>query len=159
MYQQNRLAASASSSLKTLGKDDFLRLLVAQMQNQDPLKPMEDKEFISQLAQFSTLEQTQNMAAQMENLSLALLYFMENQAARDKEALFAKALSMLGKYIEGEAQGGGLVTGIASGLKLKGEGIVLVVGEHQVALADVKEVAIPFTPENEPGGNKDVPED
>ena len=50
-----------------LGKDAFLQLLVAQMKYQDPLNPTSDTEYIAQLAQFSQLEQMQNLAATNEN--------------------------------------------------------------------------------------------
>jgi flagellar basal-body rod modification protein FlgD len=55
----------ARSADGVLGKNDFLKLLVTQLQNQDPLKPMEDKEFIAQMAQFTSLEQMQNLAKTM----------------------------------------------------------------------------------------------
>ncbi len=54
----------------TLGKDDFLEMLVAQLQNQDPLNPLDGADFTAQLAQFSSLEQLSNMNTQLEVLNL-----------------------------------------------------------------------------------------
>ena len=53
----------ARQHMGSLGKDDFLKLLVAQLQNQDPTSPQENTDFIAQMAQFSALEATNNMAA------------------------------------------------------------------------------------------------
>jgi flagellar basal-body rod modification protein FlgD len=55
-----------------LGKDAFLKLLVTQLQHQDPTKPQADAEFIAQLAQFSSLEQLTEIAKGVETLVAAL---------------------------------------------------------------------------------------
>ena len=50
-----------------MGKDDFLKLLVGQLRHQDPMNPMEDKDFMGQMAQFSQLEQMTNVASTLQN--------------------------------------------------------------------------------------------
>src|SRR3954463_15058431 len=53
---------AGSGKAASLGKDDFLKLFVAQLQHQDPMNPMQDGEFMGQMASFSTLEQITNVA-------------------------------------------------------------------------------------------------
>lgn len=62
----NQVKTRGSSEL---GKEEFLKLLVCQMQNQDPLNPQSDQQFIAQLAQFSSLEQMTNLNSTMSNTS------------------------------------------------------------------------------------------
>src|SRR3954471_2362505 len=66
-------ATAATSSTKkadpVLGKDDFLKLMVAQMKNQDPMNPADDKDNIAQMAQFSSLEQITNLATATQDLA------------------------------------------------------------------------------------------
>ncbi|WP_374721877.1 flagellar hook assembly protein FlgD [Peribacillus tepidiphilus] len=61
-YQQEQRKSKGD----VLGKDDFLKILMIQLQNQDPLNPMQDKDFIAQMATFSTLEQITNMGKSIE---------------------------------------------------------------------------------------------
>ena len=71
---------NARSPSPELGRDAFLKLLVTQMQYQDPLNPMDNSQMLSQMAQFSALEQMQNVSS---------------------TTLQSMAFSMIGKVIEG----------------------------------------------------------
>jgi flagellar basal-body rod modification protein FlgD len=62
------IQASGRKVRNTLGKDDFLRLLVVQLENQDPTSPLNDQEFIAQMAQFSALEQMTEMNRTLSNI-------------------------------------------------------------------------------------------
>jgi len=70
---------------KELDRNAFFKLLITQLQNQDPLKPMEDKEFIAQMAQFSSLEQMNNMNENMNK-------FMDVQKINQNSALIGKTV-------------------------------------------------------------------
>lgn len=59
---------SFRTPVQTLGQEDFLKLLVAQMAQQDPMNPVKDSEFIGQMAQFSALEQAKTMQQDMSSL-------------------------------------------------------------------------------------------
>ncbi len=65
----NKALNEGKPAQTTLGQDDFLKILITQLQHQDPTSPMEDKDFIAQMAQFSSLEQIRNMSQNFQKLS------------------------------------------------------------------------------------------
>jgi flagellar basal-body rod modification protein FlgD len=65
----NKSIGSGKTSKTSLDRDDFLKLLITQLQHQDPTSPVEDKDFIAQMAQFSSLEQITNMSTGIQKLS------------------------------------------------------------------------------------------
>lgn len=88
-YQDN-----PQSSPNKMDQNDFLRLLVVQMQNQDPIEPLRNEEFVAQLAQFSSLEQLMNM-----NETLTALNMLQSSINN------SQAVNLIGKRItvEGNA--------------------------------------------------------
>lgn len=111
-----------SSTNKTLGKEDFLNLLVTQLRYQDPLKPMEDKEFIAQLAQFSSLEQMQNLNQSMQ---------------------FLRAQTLIGKVITASVSDGTTtkqVQGVVGSIRIEGEKVLLNVNGSEINLTDITNI-------------------
>jgi len=93
ILSQATTQAQTASTNTELGKDDFLRLLTVQLQYQDPLNPMENTEFIAQMAQFSSLEQLQNMNGTLEQS-------VGSNADLNSTYLNSLATNLVGKTVE-----------------------------------------------------------
>lgn len=81
LFPSNANAASGGRAADELGQEDFLKLMIAQLENQDPTKPLENTEFLSQMAQFSTVEGIQGIQEGFGNLSSVLSTNQTLQAA------------------------------------------------------------------------------
>lgn len=79
-------STTAATQQTMIGQDDLFKILLTQLNYQDPLKPMDNQEFIAQLAQFTTLEQTREQNVKIDNL---LSMLSTNQA-----------VSLLGKVVQ-----------------------------------------------------------
>lgn len=98
------IAVNGRSAQQSLGKDDFLKLLITQLSNQDPTSPMDNTEFIAQMAQFSSLEQMTNMNVNFEKMNNMLTA--------------SQAVTTIGKTVDvdvGETQITGVVDAITYG--------------------------------------------
>jgi flagellar basal-body rod modification protein FlgD len=98
----NSQIPDSGNEREQLGRSDFLKMFITQMQYQDPINPMEGAEFISQLAQFSSLEQLFNLSDNSEKL-------VETQESFGR----MQALSLIGKEVLSEGNGLGLQQGAA----------------------------------------------
>jgi flagellar basal-body rod modification protein FlgD len=67
-YSRTNIDNAGSRDTSKLGKDEFLKILITQLKNQDPTQPLQDKEFIAQMAQFTSVEQLTNMSNEMKLL-------------------------------------------------------------------------------------------
>jgi len=110
-----------------ISRDDFLKLLIAQMTHQDPLQPMDNEQFISQMAQLQTLEESQTISANTGKLA-------ERQGLLTATAMIGSPISALDT--DGNAVVGGTVERVTS----TEDGIRLWVGDHEIKLDDVVEV-------------------
>lgn len=127
---------AASSALKdaqqTLGQDVFLKLLLTELKFQDSLNPVQDKDFIAQLAQFSSLEQ-------METLSTAFDRFVTQSST-------TQVLGILGMRVKA-SNDDGPIDGVATGVKFVDGAPEISVrdaegGVHRVSLVEITEVSI-----------------
>lgn len=110
-----------------MGKDSFLKLLVTELRHQDPTKPMEDREFIAQMAQFSSLEQMSNINKEMQKLNLS--------------SRAAEAYGILGKEVDTfDTEKKTRVSGIVSSVFYNGDELMLKIGNEDVPMKNVHSV-------------------
>jgi flagellar basal-body rod modification protein FlgD len=97
----NGALTEAMGGNKAMGQEAFLKLLVAQLQNQDPLNPQENHEFVAQLAQFSTLEQSVGINERLDQLAL------QNQGMQNSQivGLVGKEATVKGDIVTLSGQG------------------------------------------------------
>jgi len=124
------LAGDSSARIpnKTLGQDEFLRLLIAQLSSQDPLNPQKDTEFISQMAQFSSLEQAKGMQS-----SLAALHSQQE---------FVQANAMLGREVNVQIDQDTFVKGLVSSVNIESGRPRIVIDNQSYDISSVLSVAM-----------------
>ncbi len=124
-------AASADSSTRlparSLNQDDFLKLLVTQLTNQDPLKPQTDTEFVAQMTQFTNLEQTKQMNADIAKLRI--------------QTTLGQSVGLLGQEVVVQAGDNPAVTGLVTGVEIKGGEAQIKVGTQSYTLGQVVSVS------------------
>lgn len=108
----NNSTAAASLQANGLGMQDFLKILLTQLTYQDPLKPMDNQQFMAQMAQFTSLEQTQQLNTKIDTL-------ITNQAA-------LQSVGLIGRTVDITTSNGNL-TGTVTALALSGSSPLITV--------------------------------
>ncbi len=126
----SRIRPNSTEAPNEMGKESFLRLLVTELRHQDPTQPMADREFIAQMAQFSSLEQMRNMNTEMGNML--------------RSSRSAEAFGLLGREVEAFNQETNVqTTGIVSSIRIHNNEFTLMVNGREVGLGDIRRVQGP----------------
>jgi flagellar basal-body rod modification protein FlgD len=117
--------ASTASSSKLVSEDTFLKLLVTQLQNQDPLNPQDSAQFVSQLASFSSLEQMTSLNTNMETV------------------LETSVTSLIGKTatVTDSSNSAGYTTGTITGIQYYSDGPAVKIDGTDYPFSDVQKIS------------------
>ncbi|AQT83642.1 flagellar hook capping protein FlgD [Paenibacillus larvae subsp. larvae] len=143
--QKSETKTMRSGGNSSLGKDDFLKILIAQLVNQNPMDPMNDKEFIAQMAQFTAVEQMTFMAEQMYDLRQSL----------------GGASTLIGKHVSyltvNEKQEVITKQGVVDAIIMKNGMAHVVIGKEEIPIDLITRVGDSPAPEPDPGEKPDKP--
>ena len=120
------LASVTDSGDQTLGKDTFLKLLVAQLRYQDPLSPADSQQFMAQTAQFTSVEKLEEIADSMAKLT--------------KNDDLATIGNLVGKSVQYRDSVGTLHESRVTAGRVGDNGIMLVLGDQEIRVEDVEAV-------------------
>ena len=120
--------ASIGAPGGALGKDEFLQLLITQMRNQDPIEPVDNAEMIAQLAQFSSLEQMQNLNDEFMNLR--------------QESSLMQSLLLSGQTVAAERIDGSLIEGVVEKVSWQDGKLHLTIDGALYPLKDLNSLSI-----------------
>jgi flagellar basal-body rod modification protein FlgD len=95
----------AMDSQMQLGKYEFLKILAAELANQDPTNPTDNKDFIAQLAQFSSLEQMYNMSEGLYAMGENLGYYLAEQRTLNNSLMVLQSANLIGKRVVATVDG------------------------------------------------------
>jgi flagellar basal-body rod modification protein FlgD len=141
------LGVSSSTGDGALGRDAFMSLLVQQMRNQDPLAPMDNQQFIAQLAQFSSLEQMQKVN---DNL-LGLAVLQQSNALMSQLTQSSALIGRSVRYVDPTTEE--TLTGTVTTVKLQDGLAVLNIDGEDIPLGNVTEVLGAEAPPDDAGGD------
>ena len=120
------VGAAASSASKTLSSDEFIKVLLAEVQNQNPLEPMKNHELLNQMTSIQSLEATSNLSETIRTMMM------------QQQIIGAGAL--IGRWVSGLSLGDGRVSGTVDGVRVQGSDVNLVVGDALVPLANIEQM-------------------
>jgi flagellar basal-body rod modification protein FlgD len=124
---QGSTSTETNQALRGLEMDDFLRLMITELQNQDPLDPMENSEILQQISQIREIEATSSLSETLE----AVL----------RGQNLSSAASLIGREVTALADDGATVTGAVERVSVDADQVLLHVGDRTVSLENVRTIS------------------
>lgn len=116
-------ASASSSGMTGMGENDFMIMLTAQMKNQNPMEPMDNKDLMGQVTQLNSLNELQAISAQMRSLT--------------KASQTSYAASLIGKQVKAQTGDEEPMEGIVTAMEVIDGDCILTIGENTALLSSV----------------------
>lgn len=136
-YSTSNVKTAASTSKKELGKEQFLSILVSQLKNQDPLSPMDNAQFVAQMAQFSSLEQLMTINQKLDTAQTST-----DTSLGGASELIGKKITWLNESTDSKtgATSSSYESGAVDSIILKNKVLYAQVGENAIPLSLITKV-------------------